>query len=358
MRIRWAEASAVLVMLVLVVAGFFTAPPADAFTWTASGIFTSPRPSTCKPAAQAAEDEPTCDGLGTNKVVWGQGGSSSLEFLGRDGIPDDTGVQEVLGKLCFDNASGFLSTAIDGITLSIDLVSFDGGGPLDPPLPPLDITIITTPANEDPDRDLDEIYFAGANEKLGKFVVREGGFACADLPAQFGSVIFLGFGAVDDPTQGAVIPTAASPTLALSVAPAAVSPGAAFATDLSVANLGGTGPVDVYFGALLPAAVGPAFGCPGGDALAFFAGSLAQVAVTCASASPASFAALFRGVSIPALLPTTPVPGFFSAVWPPGASPGAYLFFMLLTPPDALTDGVIGLGELMAIGTAGLTAVP
>jgi hypothetical protein len=355
MRIRWAEASAVLVLLAL--SRFVAVPAADAFTRTASGIFTNPQPSTCKPAAQAAADEPTCDGLGTNKVVWGQGGSSSLEFFGRSGIPDDTGVPEVLGKLCFDNASGFLSTAISGVTLSMDLPSFDGGPPTDP-LPPLDITIVTTPANADPDQDLDEIYFAGANEGLGKFAVREGGFACVDLVGQFGSVIFLGFGAVDDPTQGAVIPTAASPTLALSVAPAAVSPGAAFAVDLSVANLGGTGPVDVYFGALLPAAVGPAFGCLGGDALAFFAGSLAQVAVTCASASPASFAPLLRGVPIPALLPTTPVPGFFSAVWPPGVAPGAYLFFMLLTPPDALTDGVIGLGELMAIGTASLTAVP
>jgi hypothetical protein len=357
MRAPLAEAFAVVVTLV--VSGSLAAPPpAGAFTRKTTGIFTSPEPASCKPAAQAAEDEPTCDGLGTSEVVWGQGGSSSLEFLGLSAIPDDTGQPVVLGDLCFSNASGFLSTAITGVTLSVDAPANEPGGPTTDPLPPLQISIVTTPANDDPNQDLDEIHFTGANEVFGKFAVREGALACVELMGEFGSVIFRGFGAVDDPTQGAVIATAASPTVQLSVTPTAVSPGVPFSTDLSVANLGGKGPVDVYFGALLPAAVGPAFGCPGGDALAFFAGSLAQVAVTCASASPASFPPLFRGVSIPALLPTTPVPGFLSAVWPPGGAPGAYTLFMLMTPPDALSDGVIGLGELMAIGTAVLTALP
>src|SRR5262249_44078347 len=72
---------------------------------------------------------------------------------------------------------------------------------------------------------------------------------------------------------------------------------------LTAANPGPAGFVDVFFGVLFPPAAGPGLGCPGGDAVAFIADAFTQVVVSCLSAPPASFPALFHEIGVPGALP-------------------------------------------------------
>jgi hypothetical protein len=110
--------------------------------------------------------------------------------------------------------------------------------------------------------------------------------------------------------------------------------------------------VDVYFGAVLPAAAGPGLGCPGRDAVAFLVAGFTAVRMSCLSASPATFAALAQNV------PTTAVPAGYTFIWQPGLPAGPYRFFVALTRPGALAASVIDPGDLLGLATAGAVFRP
>src|SRR5204863_2777142 len=76
---------------------------------------------------------------------------------------------------------------------------------------------------------------------------------------------------------------ASTPLLALSVSPTSFTPGTTLLAGVTVGNLGSAISVDAYFGALLPAAAGPAFGCPAGGAIALLADAFTRIVFTCQS---------------------------------------------------------------------------
>jgi hypothetical protein len=127
---------------------------------------------------------------------------------------------------------------------------------------------------------------------------------------------------------------------------------------VTAANSGGAALVDLYFGILLPAASGPALGCPNGDAVTFFGNALSTVVVTCLSAPAQTFPVLFQHLSIPAGLPATGVSNFFSFTWPAGAPAGTYTFAIFATPPDAFSDGTIDSGDVPAFAFDSLSFSP
>ena len=110
--------------------------------------------------------------------------------------------------------------------------------------------------------------------------------------------------------------------------------------------------------ALLPAQAGAGFGCPAGDAIAFVTEWPARVWVTCLTSPPQSFAPLFRGVSLPAELPETAIPNFWSFVWPSDLPAGAYTIFLALTPAAALADGRVDPTDPLATASRGFTFAP
>ncbi len=104
-----------------------------------------------------------------------------------------------------------------------------------------------------------------------------------------------------------------------------------------------TGPVDVYLGALLPAAAGAAAGCPAGDAVVFLADGFAGLRLACASGPPSTFAPLARNVA------AADVATGFTFVWTPDFPPGVYTFFVALTRAGALADGAIDPGDVLGL---------
>ncbi len=128
--------------------------------------------------------------------------------------------------------------------------------------------------------------------------------------------------------------------------------------DITVANPGAATVVDVYFGVLLPPQVGPALGCPGGDATAFLVDGFARIIVQCLSASPEKFEPLFRNVSIPAALPVTTIPNFFSFDRPSEFPAGPYTVFLALTLPGALSDGRLDPTDVVAIAGDSVSFTP
>jgi hypothetical protein len=135
-------------------------------------------------------------------------------------------------------------------------------------------------------------------------------------------------------------------------------PGEPLRVDVRVTNPGPPLAVDVLFGALLPPAAGPGLGCAGGDPVVFLADGFRHAAVRCASDPPATFPRLFAGLTVPAALPPTTVPGLFAFAWPAGVPAGPYTFFLALTAVDAFADGTVGADEIRALGTAVLTLLP
>jgi hypothetical protein len=83
-----------------------------------------------------------------------------------------------------------------------------------------------------------------------------------------------------------------------------------------------------------------------------------QVALRCLTASPATFPPLIREVPLPASLPATAVPGFFSVVLPPGIPPGDYVAFVALTAPEAFADGGADPGDVIAVAVVQFTVRP
>ncbi len=138
-------------------------------------------------------------------------------------------------------------------------------------------------------------------------------------------------------------------SLGLSLNKNTFSPGDRLQVNISVANPGPITVVDVYFGVLAPAQVGPALGCLGGDALVFLADGFTRAVVACLSAAPRDFAPLVRNVSIPAALPGTTIPNLFSFVWTSGFPAGSYVFLMFFTPPAAFEDDHIDSLDVIGI---------
>jgi len=150
----------------------------------------------------------------------------------------------------------------------------------------------------------------------------------------------------------------ASPNLSLTLSlnRQAVGPGGVVQASLTAANPGGAGAVDLYFVILVPPATSSQLGCPGGDGVVFLADAFSTVLVECVSTAPVqSFEPLFRNVCLPAGLPPTTVPSFFSLTWPPNVPAGTYTFAMFATPSMAFAHGII---DIKAFTSAGLEASP
>jgi hypothetical protein len=130
-------------------------------------------------------------------------------------------------------------------------------------------------------------------------------------------------------------------SLGLNLNQSLFGPGDMFDLAVSVANPGAETAGDVYFGFLLPPSAGPALGCGGGDAVVFLVQGFTGAVVTCLSTFT-GIAPLFSAVTIPAGLPASVVPHFFSFVWPPDAPAGTYTVFIVLTGRGTLA--VIGAG--------------
>ena len=116
----------------------------------------------------------------------------------------------------------------------------------------------------------------------------------------------------------------------LSLDTAAVHPGTPFQGTASVANVGGARPVDAYVVFIPPAAAGPGFGCPGGDALVFLTPTGSRI--TCISSGLQTFAPFAGNVSIPADLFSPVSAPVFGFVWPAVAPSGPWTVALVLTP--------------------------
>jgi subtilisin family serine protease len=119
-------------------------------------------------------------------------------------------------------------------------------------------------------------------------------------------------------------------------------------------NSGAATVVDAYLVILPPPGAGPGLGCPYDDAVVFFAHG-AQYVVTCASAPPQTFPALFPSLAWPAG-PLASAHDLLNLIWPDGAPTGTYTFLVFLTPAGALSDGVIDASDVLAVGSDRLIA--
>jgi ELWxxDGT repeat protein len=148
------------------------------------------------------------------------------------------------------------------------------------------------------------------------------------------------------------------PTLSLEASAATVRPGEPIELRVTLANPGPAVPGDVYLGVLLPASAGPAAGCPLGDAVAFFVAGPPGAVVRCLSAPPATYPALARGVVVPVALPPLPAPATLRRVWPAGAPPGDYVFFVAVVAPGSLDDDRVDPADVLAAASARVRHVP
>lgn len=148
-------------------------------------------------------------------------------------------------------------------------------------------------------------------------------------------------------------------TLGLSLSRHTVAAGDAVQVALSIANSGTSALQDFYFVILVPPVLSASLGCPAGDAAGFFTTGFASTVVRCVNtASPQTFPTLASRVAIPASLPTTMLPTFFSFVWPAGLPAGSYAFTILTSPPGAVGDGVVGAGDITALATDAFNTSP
>ncbi len=154
-------------------------------------------------------------------------------------------------------------------------------------------------------------------------------------------------------------PSAAALTLALTRNAPRVAPGEWLRLGLSVSNLSGAGPQDLYFGILVPPLLSAEFGCPDGDALVFLAAEYTHVPLVCVfTASPASYAPLFRGIVFPPTFPGVTTLDLFDLLWPPGLADGPYTFLVFTTTPGALADASIEPADITGFAAVVVDAVP
>ncbi len=123
-------------------------------------------------------------------------------------------------------------------------------------------------------------------------------------------------------------PSDGAPFLKLDLNQRSFVPGETLRAGVLEANFGPEVMLDRYFGALLPSGTGPAFGCPADDAIVFLT---TRIVLTCLSAPPQTFEPWTRNLLLPAGLPATNTPDFFSIVWPSEAPMGTYTFFVVFT---------------------------
>ncbi|MGH7268453.1 MAG: ELWxxDGT repeat protein [Candidatus Rokuibacteriota bacterium] len=177
---------------------------------------------------------------------------------------------------------------------------------------------------------------------------RFGPTGLADVTTASGASVFF---TACDPVHGCEL-WRTVPSVALEASRATVHAGDAIELRVTLANPGPALPGDVYLGALLPASLGPGAGCPLGDAVAFFVEGPPGVIVRCLSEPPGSYPALARGVVVPVALPAQPAPAVFRLVWPSGAPPGDYVFFIVVILPGGLDDDRLDPGDVLSAATA------
>jgi hypothetical protein len=128
--------------------------------------------------------------------------------------------------------------------------------------------------------------------------------------------------------------------------------------DATVANEGGEVAVDIYFGAVLPAAAGPRFGCPDRDAIVLVDSATPPgFQPTCLSSSAQRFQAWRRNVTLLAAQESAAVQNFMYT-WGGAEPAGTYLLFLAVTPTGALEDGEIDATDILALGTKEITFSP
>jgi hypothetical protein len=120
-------------------------------------------------------------------------------------------------------------------------------------------------------------------------------------------------------------------------------------------NPGAAQLVDVYFGVLLPAAMGPSLGCPNGDALVLQADRFARAVTTCLSRVPENTPALLQNVEVPAGMPVTTFTDVFGFQWTPDMVRGTYVFFIAVTRAGAFNDGSVDPGDVVSISSQTVT---
>ncbi|MEJ5349939.1 MAG: choice-of-anchor K domain-containing protein [Desulfosoma sp.] len=193
-------------MFIVLVLLMFMNGNAFAISGTFSGIFTDP-------VLNPTRDQPHNTGIGTNAITWGNDHPTNndpvlnvgaLTFFGAD---FDTSVGEsfVMGYLWFRNASTAWGE-IDQITLTLDTGTVDPNDYSNLQFP-LRIGLGHTPnGGINPYIDADYIYFPDYPE-FGSFRVFEGNSTSVELLGVFGSLTFLGFGAVENPNLGFLNPS-------------------------------------------------------------------------------------------------------------------------------------------------------
>ncbi len=110
--------------------------------------------------------------------------------------------------------------------------------------------------------------------------------------------------------------------------------------------------VDAYIGMIAPADTSSLFGCASGDVVVLLQEGGAGLVARCASNGLQNFGRVAQGVTIPEDLPVTFVPEILRFTWPMGFPGGSYTVFVALTRADALGDGSVDVGDIVAVGAA------
>jgi hypothetical protein len=149
------------------------------------------------------------------------------------------------------------------------------------------------------------------------------------------------------------------PGLALMASPDRLLPGGTLEFVIEVANPGPDIVVDVYFLIVLPAQLGPEFGCAADVPVVSLTAPLGSGAVpACLSTLPLGLQTLDAGVRIPPQLPAVTLPNVLRLALPVTAPSGDYGFFMLLTRSGAFQDGTVRPGDVIAITGQTVTYAP
>jgi hypothetical protein len=168
-----------------------------------------------------------------------------------------------------------------------------------------------------------------------------------------------GHGRVDAAAALASAPVPPQMALGMVIEPPAVMASDVVHVNISVANAGGAATQDLYLGILVPPSLSTELGCPDGDAVAFVAEGFASLSVTCLfTAVPQSFVPLVRNAVIPAALPPTAIPDFWTLAWPPGLAEGTYTLVIFTTPPDAFADGQFQASDFTAAASDSFDVMP
>jgi len=160
--------------------------------------FITPVPSCITTTDAAGARVPTCDGVGTNDISWGDPGTfgigqSSFSFTPNTFTNVLQGRPFVLGTLTFFNGTIFVGTEITDVMLQIQTTSAtpEFNRTLGLPLR----IVQTVNQNVDPLADADFLFFSDALQ-FGSFRVFEGASATVEILGQFNSLNNLGFGRI------------------------------------------------------------------------------------------------------------------------------------------------------------------